>query len=157
MQMNSFSHEHAVENIIQTLIDLPEFLRKPILEGRLREFYLLEEQDKREVVSDILDTIPLFEGGKISVLVKTWLAVLSNFDAARIVEILRLYCQEIRSSPGIIQKMPVEEITEIFCVLDYAQKQKLADCLKEAILSFPDKHKIITLIPESGLKALGMK
>ena len=155
--MNSFSHEHAVENIIQTLIDLPEFLRKPILEGRLREFYLLDEQDKREVVSDILDTIPLFEGGKISVLVKTWLAVLSNFDAARIVEILRLYCQEIRSSPGIIQKMPVEEITEIFCVLDYAQKQKLADCLKEAILSFHDKHKIITLIPESGLKALGMK
>ena len=155
--MNSFSHEHAVENIIQTLIDLPEFLRKPILEGRLREFYLLDEQDKREVVSDILDTIPLFEGGKISALVKTWLAVLSNFDAVRIVEILRLYCQEIMNSPGIIQKVPVEEITEIFCVLDYAQKQKLADCLKEAILSFHDKHKIITLIPESGLKALGMK
>lgn len=155
--MNSFSPEHAVENIIQTLIDLPEFLRKPILEGRLKEFYLLDEQDKRKVVSDILDTIPLFEGGKISALVKTWLAVLSNFDAVRIVEILRLYCQEIRNSSGIIRKMPVEEIIEIFSVLDYAQKQKLADCLKEAILSFPDKHKIITLIPESGLKALEMK
>jgi hypothetical protein len=157
VQMSSFSHKHAVQNIIQTLIDLPEFLRKPILEGRLREFYLLDEQDKHQVVSDILDTIPLFEEGKISALVKTWLAVLSNFDAARIVEILRLYCQEIRNSPGIIQKMPVEEITEIFCSLNYTQKQKLADCLKEAILSFPDKYKIITLIPESGLKALGMK
>jgi hypothetical protein len=29
--------------------------------------------------------------------------------------------------------------------------------LKEAILSFPDKHKIITLIPESGLRELGIQ
>jgi hypothetical protein len=33
----------------------------------------------------------------------------------------------------------------------------LADCLKEAILSFPDKDKIIKLIPEEGLNALRMK
>ncbi|HEU4824549.1 MAG TPA: hypothetical protein VFS97_14090 [Nitrososphaeraceae archaeon] len=147
----------AAENIIRTLIDLPEFLRKPMLEGRLREFYPLDEQDKREVVSDILEVVPLFEGKKISALVKTWLVVLSNLDATRIVEILRLYCQAIGNSPEIIQKMPVEEITEIFVVLDDTLKQKLADCLKEAILSFPDKHKIITLIPESGLRALGIK
>lgn len=64
--MTSFSQEHAAENIIRTLIDLPEFLRKPMLEGRLREFYPLNEQDKREVVSDILEVVPLFEGKKIS-------------------------------------------------------------------------------------------
>jgi hypothetical protein len=73
------------------------------------------------------------------------------------VDISRLYCQAIRNSPEIIQKMPVEEITKTFVVLDETQKQKLADCLKEAILSFPNKHKIMTLIPESGLRALGMK
>jgi hypothetical protein len=128
-----------------------------MLEGRLREFYLLNEQDKREVVSDILEAIPLFEGKKISALVKNWLVVLSNLDTTHIVEISKLYCQAIRNSPEIIQKMPVEEITEIFVVLDETQKQKLADCLKEAILSFPNKHKIMTLIPESGLRALGMK
>jgi RNase P/RNase MRP subunit POP5 len=155
--MTSFSQEHAAENIIRTLIDLPEFLRKPMLEGRLREFYLLNEQDKREVVSDILEVIPLFEGEKISALVKTWLVVLSKLDAPSVVEISRLYCQAIRNSPEIIQKMPVEKITETFVGLDDAQKQKLADCLKEAILSVPNKHKIITLIPESGLRALGMK
>lgn len=155
--MTSFSQEHAAENIIRTLIDLPEFLRKPMLEGRLREFYPLNEQDKREVVSDILEVVPLFEGKKISALVKTWLVVLSNLDAKRIVEILRIYCQAIGNSPEIIQKMPVEEITEIFVVLDDTLKQKLADCLKEAIWSFPDKHKIITLIPESGLRELGIQ
>jgi len=29
--MESFSDDHASESIIQTLVDLPEFLRKPIL------------------------------------------------------------------------------------------------------------------------------
>ncbi|HYY66994.1 MAG TPA: hypothetical protein VE572_01460 [Nitrososphaeraceae archaeon] len=155
--MASFSQKHAAENIIRILIDLPEFLRKPMLEGRLREFYLLNEQDKREVVSDILEAIPLFEGKTVSALVKTWLVVLSNLDTTLIVEISRLYCQAISNSPEIIQKMPIEEITETFLVLDETQKQKLADCLKEAILSFPNKYKIMTRIPESGLKALGMK
>ena len=155
--MASFSQKHAAENIIRILIDLPEFLRKPMLEGRLREFYLLNEQDKREVVSDILEVIPLFEGKKVSALVRTWLGVLSNLDTTLIVEISRLYCQAISNSPEIIQKMPIEEITETFLVLDETQKQKLADCLKEAILSFPNKHKIMTLIPESGLRSLGMK
>ena len=155
--MASFSQERAAENIMRTLIGLPEFLRKPMLEGRLREFYLLNEQDKREVVSDILEAIPLFEGKKISALVKNWLVVLSNLDTTRIVEISKFYCQAIRNSPEIIQKMPVEEITDTFVVLEETQKQKLADCLKEAILSFPNKHKIMTLIPESGLRCLGMK
>jgi hypothetical protein len=155
--MASFSQKQAAENIIRTLIDLPEFLRKPMLEGRLREFYLLKEQDKREIVSDILEVIPLFEGKKVSALVKTWLVVLSNLDTTLIVEISKLYCQAISNSPEIIQRMPIEEITETFVVLDETQKQKLADCLKEAILSFPNKHKIMILIPESGLRALGMK
>jgi hypothetical protein len=155
--MKSFYHEHATENIIQTLVELPEFLRKPILESRLREFYALDAQDKYEIVSGILEAVPFFEEGKISALVKTWLSVLSNFDASHIVEMLRVYCRELMNSPGIIQRMPVKEITDIFCDLKYAQKQKLSDCLKEAILSFPDKDKIVDLIPGYGLKALGMK
>lgn len=155
--MNSFSHEHAVENIIQTLIALPEFLRRPVLEGRIKEFFSLDSQDRYEIVSGVLQTVPSFEEEKISVLVKTWLEVLSNFDAAQIVDMLRLYCQEIRNDPEIIQRMPVQAITDVFYVVEEAKKQKLADCLKEAILSFPDKDKIINLIPEAGLKALGIK
>jgi hypothetical protein len=49
------------------------------------------------------------------------------------------------------------EIIEMFSVLESTQRKKIADCLKEAILSFPDTSKIINLIPDSGLKALQMK
>lgn len=155
--MESFSPDHATENIIQTLIGLPEFLRKPILESRVKEFFSLGIQDKYEIVSDILGAVPSFETGKISSLVKTWLLVLSNLDSVLIVEMFRLYCHEISNSPEIIQKIPMEEIIKMFSVLESTQRKKIADCIKEAILSFPDTSKIVNLIPESGLKALQMK
>ena len=155
--MNSIANEQNVENIIQTLIALPEFLRKSILEGRIKEFFSLGDQDKHEIVLGVLQSISSFEEKKISVLVKTWLEVLSNFDAAQIVEMLRLYCQEIRNDPVIIQRIPVRAITNVFYVVEETKKQKLADCLKETILSFPDKDRIINLIPEEGLDVLGMK
>ena len=155
--MNSIANEQTAENIMQTIIALPEFLRKSILEGRIKEFFSLDPQDKHEIVLGVLQRISSFEEKKISVLVKTWLEVLSNLDAAQIVEMLRLYCQEIRNDPIIIQRIPVRAITNVFYVVEETKKQKLADCLKEAILSFPDKDKIIKLIPEEGLTALRMK
>ena len=155
--MESFSPDHATENIIQTLVDLPEFLRKPILESRVKDFFSLGIQDKYDIVSDILGAVPSFETGKISSLVKTWLLVLSNLDSLLIVEMFRLYCHEIGNSPEIIQKIPMEEIIKMFSVLESTQRNKIADCIKEAILSFPDTSKIVNLIPESGLKALQMK
>jgi hypothetical protein len=114
-------------------------------------------QDKYEIVSDILAAVPSFETGKISSLVKTWLLVLSNLDSVMIVEMFRLYCHEISNSPEIIQKIPMEEIIKMFSVHESTQRKKIADCIKEAILSFPDTSKIVNLIPESGLKALQMK
>jgi hypothetical protein len=155
--MESFSDDHASKSIIQTLVDLPEFLRKPILESRVKEFFSLDTQDKYEIISNILNTVPSFESRKISPLVKTWLLVLSNLDSILIVEMLRFYCHKIKNSPDIIQKMPMKETIEMFSVLESAQRKKIADCLKEAILSFPDTGKIINLIPDSGLKALQMK
>ena len=155
--MESFFPDHATENIIQTLVDLPEFLRKPILKRRVKEFFSLGIQDKYEIVSGILDAVPSFEPGKISSLIKTWLLVLSNLDSVLIVEMFRLYCHEISNSPEIIQKIPMEEIIKMFSVLESTQRKKIADCIKEAILSFPDTSKIVNLIPESGLKALQMK
>ena len=90
--MKSFPNENTIENIMDTLIGLPEFLRKPILEGRLKEFYTLDGQDKHEIVSSVLRTIPSFEEEKISRLIKTWMMVLSSFNGEQIVEMLRIYC-----------------------------------------------------------------
>jgi hypothetical protein len=123
----------------------------------LKEFYTLDGQDKHEIVSSVLRNIPSFEEEKISRLIKTWMMVLSSFTGAQIVEMLRIYCQELKKNPDIIQRMRVNMIIRMFNSIEDVQKKKLADCLKEAILSFPDRNKIIDLIPRSGLQALGIQ
>ena len=147
---------NPVHDIMNTLIGLPDYLRKPILEGRLKEFFTLDVEDKHEIVAGVLRTIPLLEEKKISALIKTWMVVLSGFDGARIVEMLRVYCQELGNDPTIIQRIQVNMVIKTFNGMKDTQREKLADCLKEAILTFPNRNKIIDLIPQSGLQVLGI-
>jgi hypothetical protein len=149
--------DDPIQDIMNTLIGLPEYLRKPVLEGRLKEFYTLSDSDKHEIVAGVLKAIPSIEEEKISVLVKTWMTVLCSFDAPQVVEMLRIYCLKLIESPSIIQKLQVDTVVKTFDEMKNLQKEKLADCLKEAILSFPNRNEIIDLIPQSGLKVLGMQ
>jgi hypothetical protein len=148
---------NPVHDIMNTLIGLPDYLRKPVLEGRLKEFYTLDIEDKHEIVAGVLRTIPSLEEKKISALIKTWMVVLSSFDGAHIVEMLRIYCQELGNDPTIIQRIQIDMVIRTFNGMKDTQREKLADCLKEAILTFPNKNKIIDLIPPSGLQVLGMQ
>ena len=148
---------NPVHDIMNTLIGLPDYLRKPVLEGRLKEFYTLDVEDKHEIVAGVLRTIPLLEEKKISDLIKTWMVVLSSFDGANIVEMLRIYCQELGNDPTIIQRIQINMVIKTFNGMKDTQREKLADCLKEAILTFPNRNMIIDLIPPSGLQVLGMQ
>ena len=42
---------NAAGNIIHILADLPDFLRKQMLQNRLKEFYELSDEEKRETIS----------------------------------------------------------------------------------------------------------
>ena len=41
-------------NIIKILANIPDFLRKSMLQTKLREFYSMEEPDKHETISMVL-------------------------------------------------------------------------------------------------------
>jgi hypothetical protein len=41
--------------------------------------------------------------------------------------------------------------------LDEVKKQKLIDCLKEAMLSVPNRHKIIGMMPTAAIGILELK
>lgn len=154
IKMNNNNIQKAAENILQTLIALPEFLRKSILQGRIKEFCTIEKKDQYETISIILKTAASVDAYKLSILAKTWMEVISELDSAQIIEIFRIYCEEIVSHPEVIQKLPMDSIVHIFCTLEDKKKEKLIDCLKEVFLCFPNRYKIISLIPESGLNAL---
>jgi hypothetical protein len=139
-------------NIIKILANLPDFLRKSMLQTKLREFYLMEERDKHETISMALKAASTIEASVLSVLMKTWMEVLSEFDGVRISNMIRIYCEEILMNPKAI-----ENLNNVFCSLQDKQKEKLADCLKEVILSFPNRYELLEIIPKPALEILKIK
>lgn len=141
-------------NVIKILADLPDFLRKSMLRSKLQDFYLMEETDKHETISLALKAASTIEGCTLSVLMKTWMEVLSEFDGVRITNIIRIYCEEILMNPRAIENLNIESLINVFCSIEDKQSEKLADCLKEVILSFPKRYELLKIIPTPALKIL---
>jgi hypothetical protein len=141
-------------NIIKILADLPDFLRKSMLRSKLQEFYLMEEPDKHETISLALNAAFTIQGSTLSVLMKTWMEVLSEFDGVRITTMIRIYCEEILMNPRAIENLNIESLIDGFCSIEDKQREKLADCLKEVILSFPKRYELLKIIPKPALKIL---
>jgi hypothetical protein len=148
------TNSKVARNIIKILADLPDFLRKSMLRSKLQEFYLMEEPDKHETISLALNAASTIEGSTLSVLMKTWMEVLSEFDGVRITNMIRIYCEEILMNPRAIENLNMESLIDGFCSIEDKQSEKLADCLKEVILSFPKRYELLKIIPEPALKIL---
>ncbi|MGB7957207.1 MAG: hypothetical protein WCF23_24800 [Candidatus Nitrosopolaris sp.] len=147
----------AAVNIIQILANLPDFLREPILRKKLKEFYIFDESDKRETIAMALNAASSIQAEKLAVLAKTWMEVLAEFDTSRIVLMLRLYCEEILKDHSVMEKLSIECLIHTFITLNDVKKQKFIDCLKEAMLSVPNGHKIIEIMPAAAIGILEMK
>ena len=110
--------------------------------------------DKHETISTTLKALPLVEGKKLSMLTKTWLEVLSEFEGSKITGILKMYFEELLKNPQIIEKLEIQLMTNVFSSLPYERKEKLADCLKEVIFFFPKTNEILKVIPKPALEIL---
>src|SRR5919202_3954839 len=135
-------------NIVQTLADLPEFLRKSMIRSRLLEFYSMSDADKHETISSSLAALPSLGSVKLQQLMKTWLEVLLEFQGSQITDIFRLYCEEILNNQPVIENLDIESLIDVFLSLQEWEKEKLADCLKEVIFSFPNKMEVLSVIPQ---------
>ena len=144
-------------SIIQILANMPDFLRKSMLRGKVQEFYSMRNLDKHETISAALKALPSLEGRKLSVLTKTWLEVLSEFEGLKITVILRVYCEELLRNPQILEKLEIELMIDVFSSLPDKRKEKLADCLKEVIFSFPEIDEILKIIPKPALEILNIE
>jgi hypothetical protein len=144
-------------NIIQILADLPDFLRKPMLKNRLKEFYEMNDDEKRETISMALAAVPTIDPNKFSVLFSTWLEVLSEFDAEKRGVMFKMYCKQILANPRSIVKLDFKLLTTAFLLLDQRQRELLTDSLHEVLLGLPNRNEILKVIPEYSLKAVGLK
>ena len=148
---------NAARNIIQILADLPDFLRKPMLQNRLKEFYEMNDDEKRETISMALTAVPLIDPNKLSVLFRTWLEVLSEFDTEKRAVMFKTYCQQILANPHSIVKLDFESLTTAFLLLDQRQRERLTDSLHEVLLGLPNRNEILKMIPEHSLRIAGLK
>jgi hypothetical protein len=148
---------NAAGNIIQILANLPDFLRKPMLQNRLKEFYGMSDEDKRETISMALSAAPMIDSNKLSVLFRTWLEVLSEFDAEKRAIMLQTYCRQILANARLVERLDFKSLTATFLSLDQKQRERLMDSLQEVLSSFPNRNEILKLVPEDSLKAVGLK
>ncbi len=146
----------AASNIIQILANLPDFLRKPMLQKRLREFLSMSLADKQDTISLALSAAPTIEPAKLSVLVKTWFEVLSEFEASERAVIFEVYCQQIVKQPERLQQLNIQKLMETFQSLADRQREILADSFKEVLISFPKRSQILCLIPDYTKQALDL-
>jgi hypothetical protein len=146
----------AAGNIIQILANLPDFLRKPLLQKRLSEFFDMSEADRQETIALALSAAPTIEPAKLAVLVKTWLEVLARFDASERMIIFTTYCRQILRQPEPLQKLNFQALTDTFLSLEEKQRQVLADTFKEVLLGLPKRDELLKLIPEYPQRALGL-
>jgi hypothetical protein len=147
----------AAGNIIQILASLPDFLRRPMLQNRLKEFYTMSDSDRRETIGMALSAAPTIDPSKLSVLFRTWLEILSDFDAESRATMFQTYCQQILSSPRSIERLDFKSLTATFMSLDQKQRERISDSLHEVLFSLPNRNEILKIVPEDSLKAVGLK
>lgn len=148
---------NAAGNIIHILADQPDFLRKQMLKNRLKEFFEMSDEEKSEMINMALAAVPTIDPNKLSILFKTWLELLSEFDAEKRGVMFRTYCMQILANPSSIAKLDFKSLTSAFVSLDQIQRERLADSLHEVLLGLPNRSEILKIIPEYSLKTVGLK
>jgi hypothetical protein len=145
-------------NIIVNLANLPEFLRKPILQKRLTEFFSMSQEDKKEIINNALEAGPIIQFDKFSTLFKTWLEILCNFSEEQRTIMFTTYITEILNNPQKIIVFNLDGVLEIYLSLTGNQKSILSETIKKIIksLDINSKKRLYLLIPDRAREEIGV-
>jgi hypothetical protein len=135
------SEPNHAGNIIVSLASLPDFLRKPILQKRLMEFFSMSEQDRIEVINNALAAGPSIPFDKFAKLFKTWLEVLSGLSEENRTIMFLSYVKEISMHPQKLVLFNLDGILEIFLSLTQAQKDTISNSIKKIISTLDDSSR----------------
>ncbi len=145
-------------NIIVNLANLPEFLRKPILQKRLIEFFSMSDDDKKEIINNALEAGPAIQFDKFSTLFKTWLEILCNFSEEQRTIMFTTYITEIVNNPQKIIMFNLDGILEIYLSLNQEQRNILSGTIKKitSLLNDNSKKRLQLIISEKARKEIGI-
>ncbi len=147
-----FMSTNYAGNIIVNLANLPEFLRKPILEKRLSEFFSMSQEDKKEIINNALQAGPTIPFDKFSTLFRTWLEILANLSDEHRTIMFSTYINEIVSHPEKLVLFNLDGVLEIYLSLSEKQRSTISSTIRNIVNSFDDssKKKLWLIIPEKA-------
>ena len=152
------SEPNYAGNIIVSLANLPEFLRKPILKKRLMEFFSMSSSDKLEIINNALQAGPTIPFDKFSKLFKTWLEILSALSEEQRIVMFTTYINEITENPQKIILFNLDGILEVYLSLNQAEKDIISKSIKKITDVLDDNKKKILLltIPDRAKIEIGI-
>jgi hypothetical protein len=145
-------------NIIVNLAGLPEFLRKPILEKRLLEFFSMSKEDKKEIINNALQAGPTIPFDKFSTLFRTWLEILANLTEEHRTIMFSTYINEIVMHPEKLVLFNLDGILEIYLSLADEQRNIILSTIRNIVNSLDDssRKKLWLIIPEKAKSEIGI-
>ena len=152
------SEPNYAGNIIVILSNLPEFLRKPILQKRLMEFFSMSSSDKVEIINNALAAGPTIPFDKFTRLFKTWLEVLSSLSEEHQTEMFVSYITEIIANPHKLVSFNLDGILEIFLSLTPDQSNTISNSIKNIVNTLDDdkKKRLSMIVPARARKEFGI-
>ena len=152
------SEPNYAGNIIVSLANLPEFLRKPILKKRLIEFFSMSSSDKMEIINNALQAGPAISFDKFSKLFKTWLEILSTLSEEQRINMFTTYINEITENPQKIILFNLDGILEVYLSLNQDEKDTISASVKKIIGSLEDnkKKRLFLTMPDRARIELGI-
>ncbi len=145
-------------NIIVNLANLPDFLRKPILKKRMKEFFSMSDEEKKEIINNALEAGPTIPFPNFSKLFKTWLEILTEFSEENRKDLFMSYVKEVSHSPQKLVPYNLDGILEIFLSLDKSKRDTLANTIRDIIteINEVDKRKLFLVVPDNAKREIGL-
>lgn len=145
-------------NIIVSLASLPDFLRKPILTKRMKEFFSLSDLEKKEIIENALSAGPTVDYARFEKLFKTWLEVLAAIPDERRIDIIKWYVVEIAQDPEKLIAFNMDAILGIFLTLSQGEQEVIAASVRNVISDLDgNSARVIKLVvPDGAQQRLGI-
>ena len=152
------SEPNYAGNIIVVLADLPEFLRKPILQKRLMEFFSMSISEKKELINNALAAGPIIRFDKFSKLFKTWLEILTSISEEQRTTMFSNYITDIVENPQKIVLFNLDGILEVFLSLSKSQKEIISSSVKRIVSNLNENKKkiLFAIVPDKARSELGI-
>ena len=144
--------------IIDSLASLPDFLRRPILERRVAEFFSMGEEDKAAVVADALEAGPRIPFHRFLRLFGTWLEVSAGLPEARRAELFGRYVRQVGADPGILARFNMDGLYGALASLDGERRGIVAGTAARALsgLEPEQRRRLLLMMPDRARAAMGL-